>query len=328
MERKARIIGTGRAVPDKVLTNADLEKMVDTTDEWITTRSGIKERHIAEKDEVLSTFAHLAARRALDRAGIEPTSIDLILLATVSPDQPVPSTSCFLQRMLGATNAAAFDLNAGCTGFIYALSTADQFIRSGKYDTVLVIGGEVLSKYTDWTDRTTCILLADGAGAFLLRGEKGERGILETALYADGSMADFIEMPGGAGRYPPNVHEYIDRRLPFIRMKGNETFKVAVRNLTEVSFEVLRRHHLTPGDIDWLIPHQANRRIIDAVGERLGIPPEKVVINIQHTGNTSSASIPMAADEMVEKGLLKENQIVLASAFGAGLTWGGALLRW
>ena len=180
--------------------------------------------------------------------------------------------------MLGAVNAAAFDLSAGCTGFIYALSTADQFIRSGKYDTVLVIGGEVLSKYVDWTDRGTCILLADGAGAFLLRAEKGERGILETALYADGSMSDFIEMPGGGGRYPPNVHEYIDQRLPYIKMKGNETFKIAVRNLTEVSFEVLRRHNLTPEDIDWLIPHQANRRIIDAVGERLGIPPGKVVI--------------------------------------------------
>ena len=329
MERRARIIGTGRAVPDKVLTNADLEKMVDTSDEWITTRSGIKERRIAAKDEVLSTFAHAAARRALDRAGVDPKSIDLILLATVTPDQPIPSTACFIQHMLGAVNAAAFDLSAGCTGFIYALSTADQFIRSGKYDTVLVIGGEVLSKYVDWTDRGTCILLADGAGAFLLRAEKGERGILETALYADGSMADFIEMPGGAGRYPPSVHENIDdRRLPFIKMRGNETFKIAVRNLTEVSFEVLRRHNLTPDDIDWLIPHQANRRIIDAVGERLGIPAEKVVVNIDHTGNTSSGSIPIAADEIVEKGLLKENQVVLASAFGAGLTWGGALIRW
>jgi 3-oxoacyl-[acyl-carrier-protein] synthase-3 len=328
MERRARVIGTGRAVPDKVLTNADLEKMVDTTDEWITTRSGIKERRIAEKDEVLSTFAHLAAQRAVERAGIDPKTIDLIILATVTPDQPIPATSCFVQRMLGATNAAAFDLAAGCTGFIYGLSTADQFIRSGKVDTVLVIGAEVLSKYTDWTDRSTCVLFADGAGAFLLRGEKGERGILETALYADGSMADFIEMPGGAGKYPPNVHEYIDQRLPFIRMKGNETFKVAVRNLTEVSLEVLRRHNLTPTDIDWLVPHQANGRIIDAVGERLGIPREKVFVNIQYTGNTSSASIPLAADEMVDKGLLKENQIVLASAFGAGLTWGGALLRW
>jgi 3-oxoacyl-[acyl-carrier-protein] synthase III len=328
MERRARIIGTGRALPDKILTNADLEKMVETSDEWITTRTGIKERHIAAKDEVLSTFAHRAAVRALDAAGADPKSVDLILMATVTPDQPIPSTACAVQHMLGAVNAAAFDLTAGCTGFIYALSTADQFIRSGKYDTILVIGGEVLSKYVDWTDRGTCIILADGAGAFLLRAERGERGILETALYADGSMRDFIEMPGGGGKHPPNMQETLDQRLPFIKMKGNETFKIAVRNLTEVSFEVLRRHNLTPDDIDWLIPHQANLRIIDAVGERLGIPREKVVVNIQHTGNTSSGSIPIAADEIVEKGLLKENQVILASAFGAGLTWGGALIRW
>jgi len=328
MTLRSRIIGTGRCLPERVLTNADLEKMVDTTDEWITSRSGIRERRIAADDEVLSKFAHGAARQAVERAGIDPKEIDLILLATVTPDQPIPSTSCFVQHMLGATNAAAFDLSAGCTGFIYALSIADQFIRSGKYRTVLAIGGEVLSKFVDWTDRATCVLFADGAGAYLLRGEEGERGILETALYADGSLSDFITMPGGGGKYPPNVKEHIDARLPFIKMKGNETFKVAVRNLTEVSLEVLRRHGLTPADIDWLIPHQANTRIIGAVGDRLGIAPEKVYLNLDRFGNTSSGSIPIAADEMVEKGLLKEDQVVLSSAFGAGLTWGGALIRW
>ena len=328
MTLRARIIGTGRCLPQRVLTNADLEKMVDTTDEWITTRSGIKERRIAAEDEVLSKFAFGAARQAVDRAGIDPKEIDLILLATVTPDQPIPSTACFVQHMLGAVNAAAFDLAAGCTGFLYALSTADQFIRSGKYRTILTIGGEVLSKHVDWTDRATCVLFADGAGAYLLRGEEGERGILETALYADGSMSDFITMPGGGGKYPPHVKEHIDARLPFIKMKGNETFKVAVRMLTDVSLEVLRRHDLTPADIDWLIPHQANTRIIGAVGDRLGIAPEKVFLNLQRYGNTSSGSIPIAADEMVEQGLLKEDQIVLSSAFGAGLTWGGALIRW
>ncbi len=326
--KRIAILGTGSFAPEKILTNADLEKMVDTTDEWITTRSGIRERRIAEKDEVLSKFAHGAAQQALERAGMDPKEVDLILLATVTPDQPIPATSCFVQHMLGATHAAAFDLSAGCTGFIYALSIADQFIRSGKYRTVLAIGGEVLSKYTDWTDRSTCILFGDGAGAYLLRGEEGERGILETALYADGSLSDFITMPGGAGRYPPNVKEHIDARLPFIKMRGNETFKVAVRNLTEVSLEVLRRHGLTPADIAWLIPHQANTRILGAVADRLGLPHEKVYMNLEYTGNTSAGSIPIAAAEMVEKGLLKEGQVVLSSAFGAGLTWGGALIRW
>lgn len=325
---KARVISTGRAVPDKVLSNFDLEKMVDTSDEWITTRTGIKERRIAREDEALSTYAFKASKNALEKAQIKPEEIDLIILATVTMDQPIPATACFIQSMLGAKNAAAFDLQAGCTGFIYGLSIADQFIKSGKYETILVIGGEVLSRYVDWTDRSTCVLFADGAGAFLLKKDNGERGILETALYSDGNYADLICMPGGGSKYPPNVKEYIDQKLPFIKMKGNETFKLAIKMLTDVSFEVLRRHNLTPSDVDWFVPHQANKRIIDAVGERLGLKEEQVYINIQYTGNTSSASIPVAIDEMIEKGLLKEGQIILSSAFGAGLTWGGALIRW
>lgn len=325
---KARIISTGRSLPEKILTNFDLEKMVDTSDEWITTRTGIKERRIASKDEVLSKFAYNSAKIAIERAGIKPEEIDLIILATVTMDQPIPATACFVQSMLGAKNAAAFDLQAGCTGFIYALSIADQFIRSGKYETILVIGGEVLSKYVDWTDRTTCVLFADGAGSFLLKKDDGERGILETALYSDGNFSDLITMPGGGGRYPPNVKEYIDLRLPFIKMKGNETFKLAVKYLTDVSLEVLKRHNLKPEDIKWFVPHQANKRIIDAVGERLGLREDQVYLNIQYTGNTSSASIPIAVDEMVEKNLIKQNDLILSSAFGAGLTWGGVLIRW
>ncbi len=324
----SRVISTGCSLPKKVLSNFDLEKMVETSDEWITTRTGIKERRIAEKEEVLSKFAYEASKIAIERAGIKPEEIDLILLATVTMDQPIPATACFVQSMLGAKNAAAFDFQAGCTGFIYGLSIADQFIKSGKYETILVIGGEVLSKYVDWTDRTTCILFADGAGAFLLKKDSGNRGILETALYCDGNFFDIITMPGGGGKYPPNVKEYIDERLPFIKMKGNETFKLAVKMLTDVSLEVLRRHNLKPQDVDWFVPHQANKRIVDAVGEWLGLSKEKVYMNISYTGNTSSGSIPIAVDEMVEKGLLKENQILLSSAFGAGLTWGGVLIRW
>lgn len=325
---RAKVISTGRSLPEKVLTNYDLEKMVDTSDDWIITRTGIKERRIARDDEFLSKFAYEAGKIAVERASIKPEEIDLIILATVTMDQPVPATSCFVQKMLGAKNAAAFDLQAGCTGFIYGLSIADQFIRSGKYETVLVIGAELLSKYTDWTDRATCVLFADGAGAFLLKKEKGDRGILETALYSDGNYADFIEMPGGGSKYPPNIKEYIDQKLPFIKMRGNETFKMAVKMLTEVSLEVLSRHNLKTSDVDWFVPHQANKRIIDAVGERLGLKEEQVYINISYTGNTSSASIPVAVDEMVEKGIIKENQVLLSSAFGAGLTWGGALIRW
>ncbi len=324
----SRVISTGSSLPKKVLSNLDLEKMVETSDEWITTRTGIKERRIAEKEEVLSKFAYEAAKIAIERASIKPEEIDLILLATVTMDQPIPATACFVQSMLGAKNAAAFDFQAGCTGFIYGLSIADQFIKSGKYETILVIGGEVLSKYVDWTDRTTCVLFADGAGAFLLKKDSGNRGILETALYCDGNYFDLITMPGGGGKYPPNVKEYIDERLPFIKMKGNETFKLAVKMLTDVSLEVLRRHNLKPQDVDWFVPHQANKRIVDAVGDWLGLSKEKVYMNISYTGNTSSGSIPIAVDEMVEKGLLKENQILLSSAFGAGLTWGGVLIRW
>ena len=330
MNRRARIVSTGHALPEKILTNQDLEKMVDTSDEWIITRSGIKSRHICREDENLSDLCLKAARKALEGSSTPPEKLDLILLATVTQEQLVPATSCLLQHKLGAPNAAAMDLQAGCSGFIYALSIADQFIRSGKYDNALVIGGEVLSKYTDWTDRTTCVLFADGVGAVMVEAQEGDEDvvILETGLYADGSMYDFIYMPGGGSKIQANRYKDFDPHLYHIKMSGRETFKVAVRSLTDVSFEVLNRHGLKPNDVDWLFFHQANVRIIQAVADRLGIDKEKGYINIDHIGNTSAASIPIALDEANQKGLIKEGQLMLMSAFGAGLTWCSALVRW
>jgi len=269
-----------------------------------------------------------AARGALEMANLEPGSVDMIICATVTPDMPIPSTSCIIQQKLGAKRAAAFDLSAGCSGFIYALSVAQQFIRGGVHRHILVIGAELLTKYLDWTDRTTCILFADGAGAVVLsRGEEKGRGIIATSLHTDGSMADFITLPGGGTLRPPTA-ESVKEGLHFIRMKGNETFKIAIRSIEDVCREVLAAGGLAPSDVDIMIPHQANRRIIDAVGTRLGLTAEKVYINIDRTGNTSSASIPIALDEANRKNLIKTGDCVLFAAFGAGLTWGAALLRW
>lgn len=324
----AVITGTGCALPEKRLTNFDLEKMVETSDEWITTRTGIKERRVAGEGETMSDFAVAAARSALEMARLEPGSVDMIICATVTPDMPIPSTSCLIQEKLGAKRAAAFDLSAGCSGFIFALSVAHQFIRSGTHKHVLVIGAELLTKYLDWTDRTTCILFADGAGAVILsRGEEKGRGLIATSLHTDGSMADFITLPGGGTLHPPTA-ESVKQGLHFIRMKGNETFKIAVRSIEDVCREVLAAGGLKPTDVNLMIPHQANRRIIDAVGSRLGLAAEQVYINIERTGNTSSASIPIALDEANRKNLIKKGDCVLFAAFGAGLTWGAALLRW
>jgi len=328
MSRRARIVETGHCLPEKVVTNFDLEKIVDTSNEWITTRSGIRSRHIARKDEPLSDLAVTAARQALETSGIPLDKLDLIILATVTQEQLFPATACMIQHKLGVKNAAAMDIQAGCTGFIYALSIADQFIRSGKYDNALVIGGEVLSRYVNWKDRNTCVLFADGAGAVVLRAEEGERGVLETGLYADGSMYDLLSMPGGGSNAPANRKEEFDPDLFHIHMKGNETFKIAVRSLTDVSFEVLSRHGLNPTEVDWLFFHQANVRIIQAVADRLGIDNSKAYINIDHVGNTSAGSIPIALDEANKKGLIKPGELMLMSAFGAGLTWGAALVRW
>lgn len=324
---RSRIRGTGHSLPDRVLTNLDLEKMVDTSDEWITTRTGIKERHIASSDEYLSLFCTRAARQAMEMAGVEGKDIDLIIIGTVTPDQPIPATACFVQAELGASNAAVFDLSAGCSGFLYALTIADKFIKTGSARHALVIGAEVLSKFTDWNDRSTCVLFADGAGAVVLSAEEGESGILSSAIHADGTMADFIYLPGGGSKIPVS-HEMIDNNLHTIKMRGNETFKIAVRSLEAVCREAIREASLTPRDVRWFIPHQANTRIIKAVGSRLGWPPESIYLNIDRMGNTSSASIPIALDEIIRLGKVQEGDTLLLAAFGAGLTWGSALVRW
>jgi 3-oxoacyl-[acyl-carrier-protein] synthase-3 len=324
---RAVVTGTGSALPSRVVTNFDLEKMVDTSDEWITTRTGIRERRVAAENEYLSQFATDASRKALEMAKVPAEEIDLIVCATVTPDRIIPATSCTIQENLKATRAAAFDLAAGCSGYIYALAVADRFLTGGGYRHALVIGGEILSKYVDWKDRTTCILFADGAGATVLSAREGDAGILATALRADGSMADFIHVPAG-GTLLPTSERTVREGLHYIRMKGNETFKIAVRSIEEVSREVLQIAGLTTSDIDHYIPHQANRRIIEAVGSRLGLKPEQLYLNIDRVGNTSSASIPIALDEVARAGRIRPGDTLLFAAFGAGLTWGAALLRW
>ncbi len=325
---RARIVGTGMAVPERVLTNADLEKIVDTSDEWITTRTGIKERRIARDDEALSDFALPAARRALEMAGIEGSEVDLVLCATVCPDKPFPAAACQIQDAIRAPKAPAFDISAACTGFVYGLGVASQFIHTGWARTALVVGGEVLSKIVDWSDRSTCVLFGDGAGAVVLRaGEEDGRGVLAVSMHADGSLGDLIERPGGGSRNPPSQRN-LEAGLDFIKMKGNETFKVAVRALAQVSEQALQAAQLAPSDVDWFIPHQANRRIIDAVGERLAIREGRTYVNIERYGNTSAASVPIALDELNRAGRIAEGDVVLMSAFGSGLTWGACVVRW
>jgi 3-oxoacyl-[acyl-carrier-protein] synthase-3 len=324
---RAVIRGTGSTLPARVLTNADLEKMVDTSDEWITTRTGIRERRIAADDEPLSLFATSAAREALKAAGVPGEKVDLIICATVTPDMPIPATACIIQDNLGARDAAAFDLSAGCTGFIYALAVADRFVASGSYCNVLVIGAELLSKFTDWKDRGTCVLFGDGAGAVVLTPGEEPYGVLATTMRADGTMADFIYVPAGGTREPASERTVAEGRH-YIRMRGNETFKMAVRSMEESSREVLARAGLAPQDVSLFIPHQANRRIIDAVGSRLGLREDQVYVNIDRVGNTSAASIPLALDEAVRKGMLRKGDNLLFAAFGTGLTWGAAVCKW
>ena len=324
---RAVITGTGSSLPARVLTNKELERMVDTSDEWITTRTGIKERRIAAEGEYLSLFATEAARRALEMSSVPAEEIDLIICATVTPDRQIPSTACTIQENLQAKRAAAFDIAAGCSGYIYALAVADRFLCGGGYRNALVIGGEILSKYLDWHDRTTCIIFADGAGATVLSAREGTSGILATCLRTDGSMADFITLPAG-GTMMPASEKTVREGMHYIKMKGNETFKIAVRSIEEVSREVITASGLSASDIDLYIPHQANRRIIEAVGTRLGLRPDQVYMNIDRVGNTSSASIPIALDEVVRAGKVNRGDTVLFAAFGAGLTWGAALLRW
>ncbi|MCX5899686.1 MAG: ketoacyl-ACP synthase III, partial [Proteobacteria bacterium] len=293
---RSRIIGTGSSVPGKVLTNKDFEKLVDTSEEWIISRTGIRQRHIATAGECSSTFGYRAALSALEMAGTAPEELDMIIVGTISPDMPMPSVACFVQHRLKASRASAFDVSAGCTGFLYALTVGDAFIRSGMHKKILVIGAETLSKFTDYQDRTTCVLFGDGAGAVVLAAEKGERGILSTHLYADGAYTDYLLIPGGGSRTPAS-HDSIDARQHFIKMDGNKVFKVAVKSLEEAALTALEKNNLTGEDIDLLISHQANFRIIDAIAKRLNLHAEKVFLNIERYGNTSSASIPIALDE-------------------------------
>ena len=325
--KRSRIIGTGSYVPEKVLTNQELEKVVDTSDEWIVTRTGIKERRVTSNGQASSSLATNAAKKALEMAGVEPEELDAIVVGTVTPDMFFPSVGCLVQDAIGAKNAVAFDLSAGCSGFIYSLSVADSFISSGKYQKILVLGTENLSKVTDYQDRGTCVLLGDGAGAVVLVGEEGDKGILSTHLHSDGSYKDLLFQPGGGSAVPP-TYESIDNRLHYLKMDGNKLFKIAVKSLEDVVVETLAHNNIADSEIDLLIPHQANLRIIQAIAKRLNLPEEKVFVNIHKYGNTSSASIPIALDEANRSGRIKEGDLLLLNAFGAGLTWGGALVRW
>ncbi len=323
----SQIVGTGSYLPRKVMTNADIEKIVDTTDEWITTRTGIKERRIADEKEAASDLAVEAANQALKASGVAPGEIDLIVVATLSPDMAFPSTACIVQAKLGAGKAFAFDLSAACSGFIYALSVADQYLKSGKYQYALVIGSEVISRILDWKDRSTCVIFGDGAGAVVLKGIDSKKGVLSTHLHSDGQFWDLLYLPAGGSRMPISEN-VLAERLNFLKMKGSETFKIAVRNLEEVAWKALNDLHLSVEEISLMVPHQANIRIIRALTERLKFPEEKVVINIDRIGNTSAASIPIALDEAVRSGRVKEGDYLLLIAFGAGLTWGASIIKW
>jgi len=323
---KARITGTGSYAPVKALTNADLERMVATSDEWITERTGIRERRVAAVGEACSDLALKAAERALAAAGVGAEDLDLILLATCTGDYPLPATACLLQHRLGATKAAACDLSAACCGFVYALSVADAYVRTGMRH-VLVIGSEVMSAITDWTDRNTCILFGDGAGAAVVSASEGEHGILSTHLRSDGALWELIAVPGGGSRMPLS-DKVLAEKMNCIKMKGNETFKVAVRMLEEIARETLAANHVRVEDVDLYVPHQANVRILKAVADRLGLPLDKVMLNLEKYGNTSAASIPIALDEAVRTGRIKDGSLVMLGAFGAGLTWASALIRW
>jgi 3-oxoacyl-[acyl-carrier-protein] synthase-3 len=325
--RTCSILAVGSYVPEGVLTNAHFEKMVDTSDEWITTRTGIKERRIASKNQSTSDLATKAALRAMERAKIKADEIDLIIVATITPDMPFPSTACIVQKKIGARKAAAFDIEAACSGFIFALEIGQQFIMSQTYDTVLVIGAEKLSSIINWRDRNTCVLFGDGAGAAILRNRPHAHGLLTAYMASDGSRGGLLHMPGGGSSCPPTT-ESINAGMHFLQMDGKETFKNAVTAMQGAAKEVLKRCELDISQINCIIPHQANRRIIDAVAERLGAKPEQVFINLHKYGNTSAASVAIALDDAVQAGRIQRGDLVMLIVFGAGLTWGAAVIEW
>ncbi|MDD4939611.1 MAG: ketoacyl-ACP synthase III [Candidatus Omnitrophica bacterium] len=324
--KKIGIIGVGEYLPKKVLSNADLEKMVDTSDEWITTRTGIKKRRIALPEEASSDLATNAAKDALKNSGLKAQDLELIIVATITPDMQFPSTACIVQAKLGAKKAVCFDISAACAGFVYAIITAQQFIARGAYKNALVIGSEVLSTVTDWKDRNTCVLFGDGAGAAVL-AEVRSGGILSTYLGSDGSLAELLMVPAGGSRTPAS-HKTIDKRLHYIKMQGNEVFKLAVKIMADAAQSALKQAGLECADIDLVIPHQANIRIIMAMAKRLGLPSSKIYLNIEEYGNMSSASTAAALCGAVKRNRIKKGDIVLLDAFGAGLVWGACLIKW
>jgi len=322
------LIGTGSYAPEEILTNYDLEKMVDTSDEWIRRRTGMVERRIADKNTASSDLGIQASLKAIEMAGVNTKEIELIVVPTVTPDMLFPSTACFIQKGIGATKAAAFDLSAGCSGFLYGLVIADQFIKSGRYKTVLVIAAETLSKITDWTDRSTCVLFGDAAGAAILRATDEDKGIISSYLAADGRYSDYrlLGVPGGGSRHPA-THETVDQRLHYIKMRGRRLFKLGVKAMAEAGLRALEAGNITLDDVALCIPHQANKRIIDAVGEYMGLPEEKMFVNVDKYGNTSSATMAVALDEAIRTGRVRPGDIVLIVAFGSGLTWAAIAIK-
>lgn len=321
------VFGVGSCVPNKSLTNDDLSKIVDTSDEWIRTRTGICERRIADKNIATSDLCTDAVKKAIKDANISTKDIDLIVVATVTPDMAFPSTACIVQKNIGADNASAFDISVGCSGFLYGLAVGANFIAAGVYDTVVVVGAEILSKIIDWEDRNTCVLFGDGAGACVLQKCEKDKGILSYELGADGSNGHFLTQPAGGSRMPTTL-ETVNKRLHYVHMDGREVFKFAVRSMEKASLKALEKADVDLADVDYLIPHQANIRIIKSASKRLKIEKNKVYVNLDKYGNVSSASIPIALDEALHKGLINKDDVLLLVAFGAGLTWASVVLKW
>ena len=325
--RQVGIAGVGSYLPEQILTNEDLTKMVDTSNEWIVSRTGIRERRIAAADEATSDLAARAALRALEDAGIEPEAVDMIVMGTATPDMLFPSTACIVQDKIGATRAAAFDLSAGCTGFIYALNIGQQFVASGQYNIVLVIGADCISRILNWEDRNTCVLFGDGAGAVVLRPVQEGEGFLAFELGAEGSGGQHLMLPAGGSSKPATI-ETVKNKEHSVHMSGSDVFKFAVRAMSDSTLAILQKTGLAVEDVDILIPHQANMRIIDAAAKRLELPPEKILVNVDRYGNTSTASIPLALEEALRGGRIREGDNIVLAGFGAGLTWAAALLKW
>ncbi len=328
MSYRAKITGVGHYVPPKVLTNKDLEKMVDTNDEWIVSRTGIRERHILEDGKASSYMGKYAAMRALEEAGVKPEELDLIVVATVTPDMMFPNTACLIQEEIGAKNAWGVDVNGACTGFIYATAMASQFIESGRYQKVLVVGTDKMSAITDYTDRNTCVLFGDAAGAIVLeRSDDPNLGIIDHILKSDGSGGKYLYMLGG-GSLHPATHETVDKKMHYIYQDGRTVFKFAVQGMADITEEIIKKHNIKSEEVKLFIPHQANQRIIDAAAKRVNLKPEQVMINIDKYGNTTAATIPLALSEAYLDGKLEKGDVVIFAAFGAGFTWGSMLLRW